>query len=135
VPVTIPLRGVTDVRPELAAVAAVEQRTASTYNSAVQHFTKGEIPVRDLVQVIDRTILPELAAAEARVRALVRVPPEHQPMVAAAGEYLRLREKSWRVRADALRKINRATLRQADEIEDAAVRVLEGIPPVEPQGS
>jgi rhomboid protease GluP len=135
VPVTVPLRGVTDVRPELAAVAAVEQRTAGTYNSAVQHFTKGEIPVRDLVQVIDRTILPELAAAEARVRALVRVPPEHQPMVAAAGEYLRLREKSWRVRADALRKINRATLRQADEIEDAAVRVLEGIPPVEPQGS
>jgi rhomboid protease GluP len=135
VPVTIPLRGVTDVRPELARVAAVEQQTASTYDSAVRHFTKGEIPVRELVEVIDKTILPELQAVHARVNALVRVPREHQPMVAAAGEYLSLRERSWRVRADALRRINRATLRQADEMEDAAVRMLERIAPVASQGS
>jgi hypothetical protein len=51
-------------------------------------------------------------------------------MVAAAGDYLTLRERSWRVRADALRRINKATLRQADEMEDAAVRVLESIAPV-----
>jgi rhomboid protease GluP len=135
VPVTMPLRGVTDVRPELARVAAVEQQTVSTYDSAVRHFTKGEIPVRELVDVIDKTILPELRAAHARVNALVRVPREDQPMVAAAGEYLTLREKSWRVRADALRRVNRATLRQADEMEDAAVRVLENIAPIGAQGS
>jgi hypothetical protein len=45
-------------------------------------------------------------------------------MVAGAREYFTLREKGWRVRADALRKINRATLRQADEIADEALRAL-----------
>ena len=58
------------------------------------------------------------------------MPREHEPMVAAAAEYLTLRERSWRVRADALRRVNKATLRQADEMEDAAVRVLESITPV-----
>jgi membrane associated rhomboid family serine protease len=130
VPVTVPLRGLTDVRPELERVAAIEQRTVSTYDSAVGHFTKGEIPIRDLAELIDRTILPELQAARARLKQLAGVPREHQPMVAAAAEYLTLREKSWRVRADALRRINKATLRQADQMEDAAVRVLESIAPV-----
>ena len=130
VPVTVPLRGLTDVRPELERVAAIEHRTVSTYDSAVHHFTKGEIPVRELAELIDRTILPELQAARARLKQLVGVPREHQPMVAAAGDYLTLRERSWRVRADALRRINKATLRQADEMEDAAVRVLESIAPV-----
>lgn len=130
VPVTVPLRGLTDVRPELERVAAIEHRTVSTYDSAVRHFTKGEIPIRDLAELIDRTILPELQNARARLKQLAGVPREHEPMVAAAAEYLTLRERSWRVRADALRRINKATLRQADQMEDAAVRVLESITPV-----
>jgi membrane associated rhomboid family serine protease len=130
VPVTVPLRGLTDVRPELERVAAIEHRTVGTYDSAVRHFTKGEIPIRELAELIDRTILPELQQARARLKQLAGVPREHEPMVAAAAEYLTLRERSWRVRADALRRVNKATLRQADEMEDAAVRVLESITPV-----
>jgi hypothetical protein len=125
VPTTMPLRGLTDVRPELAQVAAVEQRTAATYNTAVHRFTTGEIPVTELTAVIERTIVPELQAAHARLNKLTHIPPEHQALVDAAARYFDLRVKSWRVRADALRKINRATLRQADDTEDAALRVLE----------
>lgn len=131
-PVTAPLRGLTDVRPELARVTSVEESTARTYDEAVGHFTKGEIPVGQLAALIDQKILPPLQAAHARLKQLVRVPREHQPMIAAADEYLTLRERSWRVRADALRRVKSASLRQADEMEDKAVRVLASIAPMEP---
>jgi membrane associated rhomboid family serine protease len=124
VPSAVPLRGLTDVRPELQKVAAIEQRTASIYDRAVGRFTKGEIQVKELAELIDGTILPELRTARARLGQLKGVPREHEPMVAGAREYFTLREKGWRVRADALRKINRATLRQADEIADEALRAL-----------
>ena len=133
VPSAVPLRGLADVRPELQKVAAIEQRTANTYDNAVRRFTKGEIQVKELAELIDGTILPELQAAHARLGQLKGVPREHQPMVAGAREYFTLREKGWRVRADALRKINRATLRQADDIADAAAGALEKIGlPMEP---
>jgi hypothetical protein len=45
-----------------------------------------------------------LQAADARLAALSGVPPEHQPIVADAREYLRLRCASWRARAEAIRK-------------------------------
>ena len=124
VPSAVPLRGLTDVRPDLQKVAAIEQRTASIYDHAVGRFTKGEIQVKELAELIDGTILPELQAAHALLGKLKRIPREHEPMVAGAREYFTLREKGWRVRADALRKINRATLRQADEIADEALRAL-----------
>jgi membrane associated rhomboid family serine protease len=124
VPSVVPLRGLTDVRPELQKVAAIEQRTASIYDRAVGRFTKGEIQVNELAALIDGTILPELQIARAHLGTLKGVPREHEPMVAGAREYFTLREKGWRVRADALRKVNRATLRQADEIADEALRAL-----------
>lgn len=134
VPSAFPLRGLTDVRPELARVAAVEQRTATVYDGAVHQFTRGEIPVGRLADLIQGTILPELQAAHARLNGLRRVPGEHQAMLAAAGHYFVLREKSWQVRADALRRINRATLRGADEMEDSALRLLaDTAPPERPQ--
>jgi hypothetical protein len=126
VPTTIPLRGLTDVRPELAQVAAVEERTATVYNRAVRRFTTGEIPVSELSGLIERAIVPELQAAHGRLTKLTHIPREHEARVAAARRYFELREKSWRIRADALRKVNRATLRQADETEDAALRILSG---------
>jgi hypothetical protein len=41
-----------------------------------------------------------------RAAALVNVPPEQQPLVRDAREYLRLRWTSWRARAEAIRKTN-----------------------------
>ena len=124
VPSAVPLRGLTDVRPELRKVAAIEQRTAGIYDHAVGRFTKGEIQVKELAELIDHAILPELRVAHARLGQLKGVPRDYEPVVAGVREYFNLREKGWRVRADALRKINRATLRQADEIADEALRAL-----------
>jgi membrane associated rhomboid family serine protease len=101
----IPLRGFDDVRPEIKAVIAVEERTASEYESALGRFQKGRLSAESLVQLIERTIVPELQAADARLSAVDKVTPAHQPMVASIKEYLRLRHESWRLRAEGLRKM------------------------------
>jgi membrane associated rhomboid family serine protease len=120
----VPLRGMADVRPEIRRVMATEDRTATTYDAAVGRFTNGAIPAVALAQLIDRTILPELQAARAGLDALTRVPPEHQPLVAGAEEYLRLRDESWRLRSEALRKGRAGLLKEADRKEWQALDVL-----------
>jgi membrane associated rhomboid family serine protease len=120
----VPLRGVTDARPEMARVISVEDRTASGYETARDRFTQGRITAEKLSELIDRTIVPELKETRARLKALSGVPAVHRPMVAQAEEYLRLRDESWRLRADGLRKANLLTLRKADDNERAALRII-----------
>jgi membrane associated rhomboid family serine protease len=126
----VPLRGVTDVRPEISRLIAVEQRTASTYQSAVRQFKLGTLNAEALAQVIERKITPELHAMQARLKTLGRVPPEHQPLVASAEEYLRLRDESWRLRAAALHKSSMPALRKAETAERASLQAFERIKPV-----
>jgi rhomboid protease GluP len=121
---SVPLRGITDVRPELNAVAAFERRTSATYDEAVEQFRRGRNTPESLVQLIEQTILPELQSVRAPLRTLGRIPREHQPLVAAADEYCQLREKAWRMRAAALRRHSLPALREADEVERAALAAL-----------
>jgi membrane associated rhomboid family serine protease len=125
------LRGVADVRPELARVVALEDRTASTYEKAMTQFRNGSLSAPALAQVIDKSIVPELQAARARLKAINGVPQEHQPLVASAEEYFRLRDESWRIRAEGLHKRNLPTLQRAERPERAALEALERIRPVE----
>ena len=122
-----PLRGLANVRPEIDRLVSLEDQTARSYDSAVALFQKGRINRSALAQVIDRTILPELEKAAARLQALRRVPQEQQSLVASAEEYLRLRDQSWRLRAEALQKSNMATLRQADRREQASLELFERV--------
>jgi len=123
----VPLRGVADVRPELAKVVSLEDRTSSAYWAAVDKFKDRKLSAEALAQLIDRTIRPELEAARERLTGLQGVPPEHQPLVAAAHQYCRLREESWRLRAEGLRKTNMLRLRQAESAERASLEALEKI--------
>jgi len=123
----VPLRGVTDIRPELALLVAVEQRTAAAYDVAVRRFREGRITTKALAQLIDRTILPELETVRARVATLRRVPEAHQPIVTAANSYLKLRDESWRLRAEALNRANMRLLRDADQTERASLVAFEQI--------
>ena len=86
-----------------------------------------------LAQVIDRSIMPELQAARARLKALEGVPPEHQALVAGAEEYLRLRDESWRFRAEGLRRTNMLRLRQAENAERISLEALHRIRSAEQQ--
>jgi membrane associated rhomboid family serine protease len=116
----VPLRGVTDVRPEIERVVRLEDRTASAYQTAVNQFKRGRITSEAVAQLIDRTIEPELLAAGARLKAVTGVPREQHPLVASAEEYLRLRYESWRLRAEGLRKTDVLTLRETRDTGSAS---------------
>jgi membrane associated rhomboid family serine protease len=122
-----PLRGMADVKPEIERVLAVEGKTASAYQTEVERFKNGRINAEKLAQVVDRSIGPELRAARARLRTLKHVPHEQQPLVAAADEYLRLRDESWQLRSEALHKSHMPTLRNADKTERASLEAYQKI--------
>ena len=100
----IPLRGIADVGPEIARVLALEARIAPEYQKAETRYSKRQINAEALASLIDQKIMPELQAERDRLAALHGVPREHQPRVADAAEYVRLRSESWRLRAEGLRR-------------------------------
>jgi rhomboid protease GluP len=123
----IPLRGVADARPEIQRIIATEDRTSVSYRTEVDKFTRGWISAEQLAQVIERSIVPELHSTRAHLKALAGVPQEQKAMVANADEFLRLRDESWRLRADALHKSDARKLRQADKTERASLDAFEKI--------
>jgi rhomboid protease GluP len=122
-----PLNEATDVRPEIARVIAVENQTAGLYDHEVDRFRKGRITATALAEVIEQTIVPELHVVAGRLHALHDVPPEHQPLIATAEEFLKLRDESWRLRAAALRNSDMQGLRQADIREEASLEAFHGV--------
>jgi rhomboid protease GluP len=122
-----PLRAMTDARPEIARVVAFEERTTGAYQLKVDQFKLGAIGAKALALLIDGTIRPELEALRSRVQGLERVPAVQQPLLASAGEYLRLRSESWRLRSEGLRQSSQRTLRKADEAEHASMRAYQEI--------
>ncbi len=113
----VPLRGTGDVRSDIERVVVLEGNTAGAYDAAVDRFKQGRTTAASLARLIEGTIVPELQAARAHLKAVDRVPKEQQPLVAAAEEYLALREKAWRMRADALLAASMPALREADRVE------------------
>ena len=123
----IPMRGVIDVRPEIARISEIEEKTASAYDSAVRQFTNGELTLKELVAVIDRTILPELRAGQDRLKQLRHVPREQATLVAEADQYFKLREESWQARAAGLRRTSLKGMRSPDDTEREAREVLDNL--------
>jgi membrane associated rhomboid family serine protease len=101
----LPLHGIADVRSAIERVLAVEDRTAGAYRSAEAAFHDGRLGSEALAEVIARTIVPQLQAAEQQVRSIGNVPPEQQTLVEKAERYLHLRNESWQMRAFVLRKL------------------------------
>lgn len=125
----VPLRGIIDFRPQIAHITAVEQRTAAAYDVAVAEFKLGRLPAKRLAQIIDRTILPDLQGVRTQLGALRGVPREQAPLVEAAESYFKLREQSWRRRAEGLLRSNLNMLREAERTERAALEAFQRIQP------
>jgi rhomboid family protein len=123
----------TDVRPEIERVLALENYTAGIYEHEVDRFHKGRTNAAALAGVIEQTILPALQSATVRLKTLQRVPVKDQPVIAQALEYLSMRDESWRLRADALHKANVVELRQADRIERVSLELFGKVRPPEPE--
>jgi rhomboid protease GluP len=118
-----PLRGLADVSGEVAKVKEGEERTARTYDTAVDRFKSGRLSAQELAKLADR-IVGELQSIQTQLVALDNVPAEHWPMVEKASEYLKLRQDSWRLRAEGLRAGRPRTLQQADAAEHSALIAL-----------
>src|SRR5262245_33790917 len=101
-----PLRGLMDVRPEIQKVVALEEQPSTVYEGASEKFRKGKMSAEMLADLIELAIVPKLQAADERLKTYKKVPAEHRPMLVEAEEYLQLRCKSWKLRADAIRKSN-----------------------------
>lgn len=123
----VPLRGLSDVRPEVARVIALETETATLYETSVKRFTAGAIQARALANIIDEKIAPGLREASTRLTAFEHVPSEHQPLVSAADKYLKLRTESWQMRSAALRTSNMRALQKADRIEWQSLDAFEAL--------
>ena len=118
-----PLRGFADVSGEVAKVKEEEERTARTYDTAVDRFKAGRINAQELARMADR-IVGELQYIQAQLVSLDNVPAEHWPMVEKASQYLKLRQDRWRLRAQGLRAGQARTLQEADVAEHSALVAL-----------
>jgi membrane associated rhomboid family serine protease len=115
-----PLRGLDDATADVAAIIAVEGRTAHEYDAEIERANDGRSSMRDRIGLIDQ-IRPQLQALRARLESFDNVPREQQTLVASAIEFLKTRDESWRLRREALRKSNLQMLRQADSVERISI--------------
>ena len=107
------LAGIDDGRPEVAAVTALEERTARQYEKEIDRYRAGGSSADHLIRTIEKMIVPELQAAQQRIEQLDRVPAEQRPSIDHTNEYLRQRRESWRLRVDGLRQRAILEARQA----------------------
>jgi hypothetical protein len=90
----------------------------------VDRFKAGRINAQELARMADR-IVGELQYIHAQLASLDNVPAEQWPMVEKASQYLKLRQDSWRLRAQGLRAGQARTLQEADVAEHSALAALE----------
>jgi membrane associated rhomboid family serine protease len=130
----VPLRGITDARRDIAAVIEAEEHTAAAFKTALEEYTEGRMNDRALAGVIDTVIVPELRYVSERLTLVDRamVPTEQRPLIAAAEEYLQLRDESWTLRANALRSGKMSILWIADRKEAVSLQALRRIRPGTP---
>jgi hypothetical protein len=121
------LRQFADVRPEIEALMAAEERMSSAYASAVEQFKLGAMSGDALAQYITRRIKPELQVVRIRLMSFDRVRAEQEALLTKAKEYVQLRDESWRLRAEALRKRNMAGLKKAESAERASLAALNAL--------
>jgi membrane associated rhomboid family serine protease len=114
--VVAPLRGLDDVTADLAAVIAIEGRTAHEYDAELELSNAGRSSIRERIVLIDQ-IRPQLQELRVRLESFHNVPREHRFLVASAIEFLATRDVSWRLREEALRKSDLQILREADSVE------------------
>ncbi len=123
----IPLRGIVDVRPELARLVVDEDRAAHDYQAVIGQFKLGAMKPAAVAEVIERRIEPELNAAQTRLHAVGPVPREQEALVTAAGDYLALRIESWQLRAKGFHTSNMRLLRDAEVKERSALAAIDKI--------
>ena len=124
----IPLRGITDVRPDVDRMIATDDRTAALFRDRARQLALGRVGDQAMIDLIEREIIPALEREQPPLSSKALVPDDQRALRDAAREYLRVRIESWRLRATAFRKGSLSLLRQADAREGAARDLFVRIP-------
>ena len=113
-----------DMRPEIERLLTVESETTALYDAAAAQFKRGTLDSESLARFIERKIKPQLQGVRVRVMSLENVRADHEPSLEKAKEYLRLRDESWRLRADALHRRDMKSLQRVELTERASLAAL-----------
>jgi membrane associated rhomboid family serine protease len=125
----VPLRGITDVRPDIDRMRETDERTAAAFRTAARQFVVGRKGEKALADLIERDIIPALEGEQPLSASDRTVPDDQKRLMADAATFLDLRIESWRLRARAFRnKGSLSMLRKADAQEGEARDVLARIP-------
>ena len=116
--------GPTDLRPEIERLLAVESETTAIYDAAATQFKRGTLDSESLARLIERKIKPQLQHVRVRLMSIDNVRSDHEPLLEKAREYLRLRDESWRLRADALHRRDMKSLQRVELTERASLAAL-----------
>ena len=116
--------GPADIRPEIERLLAVESQTTAIYDAAAAQFRRGTLDSESLARVIERKIKPEFQGVRVRVMSLDNVRSDQEPVLEKAREYLRLRDESWRLRAEALHRRDLKGLQKVELTERASLAAL-----------
>lgn len=116
--------GPTDVRPEIERLLAVESETTAIYDAAATQFKQGTLDSESLARLIERKIKPQLQHVRVRLMSIDNVRSDHEPLLEKAREYLRLRDESWRLRAEALHRRDMKSLQRVELTERASLAAL-----------
>ena len=116
--------GPVDVRPVIERLLAAESQTTAIYDAAAAQFRLGTLDNESLARVIERKIKPGLQEVRVRVMSLDNVRSDQEPVLEKAREYLRLRDESWRLRAEALHRRDLKGLQKVELTERASLAAL-----------
>ena len=116
--------GPTDLRPEIERLLAVESETTAIYDAAATQFRRGTLDSESLARLIERKIKPQLQHVRVRLMSIDNVRSDHEPLLEKAREYLRLRDESWRLRAEALHRRDMKSLQRVELTERASLAAL-----------
>ena len=114
---------IADVKPELARVLDLEKSTAAEYQVELDGLKKGRVTAEALARLAEGHIVSEFQEADARLKALSNVPAEHQPALADAREYVRLRSASWAARGMTIRRSYAKQPQKPEGADDTAWRI------------
>jgi rhomboid protease GluP len=105
---------------ELDRFEAMENNALGAFSAAVAKVQRQELSNRDFADLLERDVLPEWRAAQARLSAAKSLPTDLQRYVRSVLEYMQLRQEAWELMAMAVREGDIQKQQQANAKQELA---------------
>jgi hypothetical protein len=121
------LKGVPDSRGEFEEFAKVEEQVLATFNKAIRQRQRGAIDDAQLLELIDRDVLPPWRSERERLARINGGPAARQWSVGRLTRYMETREQGWLLLCRALRENDSGLVEQANTKLQEADKLAESI--------